>query len=209
MDFGAGDGSFAAMLDFPVEWGVDTDPEALAEASALGVYESVVQCSATSIPLPDRSARSVMSNSVLEHVEGLDAVLDEIARVLAPGGRLGLTVPLTRFTEHLTMWFGSRTAAAVNAESSHRNLLTRPQWQEKLHAVGLRPLVVREYQPDWFTYWYRMLRLLGPRGLGAVPGVRDAAWALWNARWASMVRRSVADIEGGACMFVIAERSGP
>ncbi|MEQ1855566.1 MAG: class I SAM-dependent methyltransferase [Longimicrobiales bacterium] len=208
MDFGAGDGSFTAVLASKVAWAVDSDPDALAAAGGLGIYESVAKCTGSRIPLPDRSVRSVMSNSVLEHVDELDAVLAEIARVLVPGGRLGLTVPLSRYTEHLTTWFGPRAAAAVNIESSHRNMMTRAEWLERLERVGFSPSVVREYQPDWFTYWYRMLRLLGPRGLGRVPGVQAACWRLWGGRWADMVRSSISETEDGACLFVIAERSG-
>jgi len=208
MDFGAGDGSFASVLFPEIAFAVDSDPDALDAAAELEVYASLVQCSGGRIPLPDRCVRSVMSNSVLEHVDDLDAVLSEIARVLEPGGRVGITVPLSRYTEHLTSWFGSRVAASVNAESSHRNLLTRGEWLHRLERSGLRPSIVHEYQPDWFTYWYRMLRLIGPRGLGRIPGVQEGCWRVWGRKWADMVRRSVNATDEGACLFVIAERQG-
>jgi SAM-dependent methyltransferase len=40
------------------------------------------------IPFPDNHFDVVVNNQVMEHVEDLEAVLGEIARVLAPGGRV-------------------------------------------------------------------------------------------------------------------------
>jgi arsenite methyltransferase len=43
-----------------------------------------------SLPLPDASVDAVISNGVIDLVADKDAVLDEIDRVLSPGGRLQL-----------------------------------------------------------------------------------------------------------------------
>lgn len=53
-------------------------------------YESDI----TSIPVPDASFDVVLCTEVLEHVPEPSAALKEIARVLRPGGRAFLTVPL-------------------------------------------------------------------------------------------------------------------
>ena len=207
MDFGAGDGSFASVLFEKVAIGVDTDPEALAIAKAWGVYERLLQSRTTSIPLGDGEAGSIFTNSVLEHIGALDDVLAELARVLRPKGMLALTVPLRRFAEHLTFYFGKTASDRVNEESSHHNLLHESEWLARLETHGLRPVVVRQYQPDWFTFWYRMLRLLGPRGLGRIPGAQELFWRQRGRRLVEMVRTSITSTTLGANLFVLAERA--
>jgi SAM-dependent methyltransferase len=49
--------------------------------------------SLTSIPLPDRKFDLILCTEVLEHIEEHEKALDEITRVLAPGGWLLITVP--------------------------------------------------------------------------------------------------------------------
>lgn len=206
LDFGAGDGSFASLLLSRVEIGVDTDPAALAVAERRGVYDRLVESTNAAVPLPNGVAGSILSNSVLEHVEQLDAVLAELARLLLPGGALAFTVPVTRYSDHLRLFFGESATRRINAEASHRNLLEESEWLTRLAHHGFRPLVVQQYQPDWFTFWYRMFRFLGARALGRAPGVQHAVWRVCGARIVEMVRRSINDTEGGANVFVVAER---
>jgi SAM-dependent methyltransferase len=49
--------------------------------------------SLASIPLPDRKFNLVLCTEVLEHIQEHELALDEITRVLAPGGWLVITVP--------------------------------------------------------------------------------------------------------------------
>jgi SAM-dependent methyltransferase len=53
-----------------------------------------VVASLDALPLPDGELDAVLNTQVLEHVADPQAVLNELARVLAPGGELWLTVPL-------------------------------------------------------------------------------------------------------------------
>ena len=53
-----------------------------------------VACDATQLPFREDSVRSVVCSEVLEHIEKDEAVLDEISRVLEPGGELVLTLPM-------------------------------------------------------------------------------------------------------------------
>jgi SAM-dependent methyltransferase len=49
--------------------------------------------SLTHVPLPDRSMDLILCTEVLEHIPEHELALDEIARVLAPGGWVLITVP--------------------------------------------------------------------------------------------------------------------
>ena len=53
-----------------------------------------VACDATRLPFIDQSIQTVICSEVLEHIEKDEAVLDEISRVLKPGGELLLTLPM-------------------------------------------------------------------------------------------------------------------
>jgi SAM-dependent methyltransferase len=60
------------------------------EAEASGLLGTVISelGSDSTIPFPDGYFDLVVNNQVMEHVEDLGAVLDEIARVLRPGGHV-------------------------------------------------------------------------------------------------------------------------
>lgn len=51
-------------------------------------------CDITSVPAPDSSFDAILSTEVLEHVPSPELAVREMARLLAPGGRLLLTAPL-------------------------------------------------------------------------------------------------------------------
>jgi arsenite methyltransferase len=100
LDLGCGAGTdllIAAQMTGPSGRviGVDTTAAMLdrarASADAMGLgnvdlYEALIE----SMPLPDASVDAVISNGVIDLVADKEAVLDEIDRVLRPGGRLQL-----------------------------------------------------------------------------------------------------------------------
>ena len=206
-DFGCGDGSFASVLFDSVDIGIDHDPDALAIAAQYGLYSCLVQSQERQIPLPDESVQSVISNSVLEHVIDLDAVLKELHRIIAPGGRLMFTVPLLKYRDDLAKYFGRRTSDRVNQSSSHRNLLTESQWRSRLGDAGFAPELIIHYQPDWYTFWYRFHRLSGPCALGRFLGDLDGKlWRRYKHRYLAAVRESIERTTDGANIFVIARK---
>jgi arsenite methyltransferase len=98
LDLGCGAGTdllIAAQMAGPGgrAIGVDMTPAMLERARAsademglrnVELHESLIE----SLPLEDGSADVVISNGVIDLVPDKDAVLDEIDRVLRPGGRL-------------------------------------------------------------------------------------------------------------------------
>jgi SAM-dependent methyltransferase len=207
VDFGCGDGSFVAALARPIAVGLDNDPAAIAIAQQTGVYSQLLSTSSGAIPLEDGFANTVIANSVLEHVRQLDAMLVEIRRILSPTGRLIFTAPTAAFTQQLRRYFGAKAASAINAESSHLHLLDPEQWTERLARAGLTTTVVVPHQPARFTYRYRMLRLLGNRGLGRfIPNAGHRFARRYAAALGADVTASVGGIsDPGANVFIVAE----
>lgn len=206
-DFGCGDGSFAFALGQPITYGIDQDPEALGVARQFSIYKSLIESEETRIPLENKTVATLMSNSVLEHVSDLPSILGELRRILVPGGKFLFSVPVSRFADHLTKYYGAKTSDQVNRLSYHRNLLTDGQWRATLGEAGFAVDLVIHYQPDWYTFWYRFHRLSGPRALGrVVPDLDQKLWNRLRSKYISAVRQSIEETTDGANIFVIAHR---
>jgi demethylmenaquinone methyltransferase/2-methoxy-6-polyprenyl-1,4-benzoquinol methylase len=93
LDLGSGTGDLATLLTQrgANAVGVDLSHRMLTAASAkLGSRATLVQGSAYALPFPDGTFSGVVSGFVLRNLDDLPAAFSEIARVLAPGGRVAL-----------------------------------------------------------------------------------------------------------------------
>ena len=159
LDLGCGDGVVTSFVLSKVEVGLDPDKKVLAQAAERGIYERFEAIPAEELPLPDESIGTVVSNSVLEHLLKIDAVLEQVARVLRPGGRLLFTVP----TEAFSTWLflpSLRYAAWRNRHLAHRNLWPVECWVYHLRRVGLEVEMVRPYLRRELVYAWDALELL-------------------------------------------------
>lgn len=207
LDFGCGDGSFASVLFKSIDYGVDNDPEAIEIARGYRIYQNLIESSVASIALAPESVRSIVSNSVLEHLLDLEGMIAEFSRIMAHGGTLMFTAPVSQFTEDLAKYFGRRESARINAESAHHNLLSPDEWRHLLARHGFVVEVSKPYQPDWFTYWYRMFRLVGRRGLGFLfPSLDEKIWRRFGSRLIHMVRTSIKSTSAGGNIFIVCRK---
>ncbi len=104
LDLGCGDGHFAYWA-YGNRRPIGLDPwwPALREAKRWRAHRGWVCADGAAMPFPSGAFASVVSNSVLEHIPHLDAVLQEVARVLQPGGWLVFSVPNHRFAPMLSL----------------------------------------------------------------------------------------------------------
>ncbi len=156
LDLGSGDGVFASMFEQSTEWiGIDPSFQSAVQAQDRIGHSKLAVGDGCRLPLPNDSIGTVISNSVLEHIPDLDTTLNEVQRVLLPGGRLILTVPTDRFAELL---LGSSILRGLglgklaksygdwfNKHSLHFHTDSIRVWQQRLEERGFTVLRSKEY----------------------------------------------------------------
>jgi ubiquinone/menaquinone biosynthesis C-methylase UbiE len=104
LDVGCGDGHFASLtFDRKIEVGLDPWHAPIHEAGRRGVYDLLVEADAARAPFLDGHFASAFSNSVLEHITHIEAVLSEVRRLLKPGAPFYFCVPNERYLSELSL----------------------------------------------------------------------------------------------------------
>jgi len=165
LDLGCGEGEIGREVMGEAEWGLDNDPGMVRKAKKSGAYKKVLLAGAEKIPLKSGEVDMVFSNSVLEHIFHLRRVLNEVSRVLKPGGMLVTTMPSHKLVEYIGL--GKVYGWLFNKKYDHYHLYSASKWGELLKQAGLE-LVDSYYYLDQETVrqWHKCLWLnkLGIRG---------------------------------------------
>lgn len=149
LDVGCGDGHFAQLtFDRKIEVGLDPWTGPIQEASTRGIYETLVEADGASIPYETGHFSSAISNSVLEHIPHLDAVLKETARVLKPGAPFVFCVPNHNFLANLSLarffdavglkFLAQAYRSFFNTISRHITCEDAQQWTQRLERAGFK-----------------------------------------------------------------------
>jgi SAM-dependent methyltransferase len=138
LDIGCGRGTLLRRLQQSCPacelFGVEISALSAAEAAASGVRVFAASI-ADGLPLPDGSMQLVIMGEVIEHLFDPDAALDEIKRVLAPGGTLILTTP------NLASW-SNRLLLLAGIQPFFTETSTRKKYGRVFAALGNRnPMV--------------------------------------------------------------------
>lgn len=147
LDVGCGDGHFATVaFERPLDVGIDPWSGPLQEAARRGGYHAVVRGDGGQMPFPDAHFASAVSNSVLEHIPHVDAVLTETARLLKPGGLFVFCVPNQNFLPSLSISrrldrlglrpLGDAYRRFFNRISRHQHCDPPEVWQARLEEAG-------------------------------------------------------------------------
>jgi SAM-dependent methyltransferase len=142
---GAGRHAFEVLRHGASVVALDTDRSELAKVAAMfaamvqagevpaGANGTVAAGDATRMPFPDASFDKVIAAEVLEHIPADQQALNEIARVLRPGGMAAVTVPA---------WLPERICWRLSEEyhntpGGHVRIFTRRELELKLARSGL------------------------------------------------------------------------
>lgn len=149
VDLGVGGGLMATRVGGYRHIGVDLATSALEVARARGV--APVRADISRLPLADGCAGVVVAGEILEHVEHLEAVVEEIARVLRPGGTVVLdTISSTRLARTAIVTVAERLPGGPPRHIHDPRLFVDPARLRRLfaahgidvHLHGLRPSLV-------------------------------------------------------------------
>jgi len=149
LDVGCGDGHFATVaFNRPLEVGLDPWEGPVHEAARRGGYQSVVHADGGSMPFPGAYFASAVSNSVLEHIPHVQTVLNETARVLAPGAPFVFCVPNHNFLSSLSIARSLDSMGLSSPAEGYRSFFNRISrhhhcdppdvWQGRLEEAGFQ-----------------------------------------------------------------------
>jgi len=128
---------------------VDIDRAALDNASRRVSGAQFIVASASAVPLEDGIADTVLLLDVLEHVPDAAGAIDEMHRLLRPGGRLIVSVPHTGVFAWLDPQnMSARLKGRLTSENRHRHYSAG----ELLRLLGPRFLVRRVRRSALFLY---------------------------------------------------------
>lgn len=160
VDIGCGGGLLAPHLDAHRHVGVDLSEPSLRVAASHGVLP--VRADAVALPLRDRVADVVVAGEVFEHVHDLPRVIEEIARVVSPGGVLIFdTINDTLWSRLSLVVVGERVPGGPPRRIHDPSLFVRPGRLARLlgrHGFRVRVRGLRPSARDYVSF------LLGRRG---------------------------------------------
>jgi len=147
LDLGIGDGHFSATT-FPdkIDFGIDPAWKSLLEAKTFHSANMLACANGDMLPFPDMYFSSVISNSVLEHIEDVTAVLTEVRRVLKDDGNFVICVPNDNFTRNLSIAIFLKKIRWNKAVTWYQKIFNR---------------ISRHYHPDSTAVWVKNLKDAG------------------------------------------------
>jgi SAM-dependent methyltransferase len=113
---------------------------------------STVRGDAVHLPFPDGTFDRIIAAEVLEHIPDDVGALDELVRVLRPGGILAVTIPA--WLPETICWRLSDEYHAPKAEGGHVRIYTEDEMREKLRAAGVEPGGSHHAHALHSPYWW-------------------------------------------------------
>jgi SAM-dependent methyltransferase len=184
LDVGCGDGHFTQLtFDRKIDVGLDPWHAPIQEAGRRGAYHLLVEADGGRAPFPDGTFASGFSNSVLEHIPHIQAVLAETGRVLKKGAPFYFCVPNPRYFSALSI---SRLLGKGYTEWFRRisrvEHVDEPQvWEKRLNSAGF------ELEKWWHYFSPAAMRVLEWGHYFGLPSLvarkLTGRWILVPARW--------------------------
>ena len=149
LDIGCNTGGMGRCLAGPVDLtGIDLSPLVLPRARSKGYR--VVQGDAEALPFTAGQFDVVICSEILEHTDHPTVVVQEVARVLRPGGLFLGDVPT---------WYGKWGYRSLRGHKWHQHAFTRASLSALLTHVGTVQYITAHppwgrSSPFWVPQWY-------------------------------------------------------
>jgi SAM-dependent methyltransferase len=121
------------------------------EAPADGMAVTV-NGDATRLPFPDGTFDRVIASEVMEHIPNDSDALDELVRVLRPGGVIAITIP--SWLPEKVCWMLSDEYYAPKAVGGHVRIYTEGEMRTKMTGAGLEPTTSHQAHALHTPYWW-------------------------------------------------------
>jgi SAM-dependent methyltransferase len=129
------------------------------EAPPTGMADCVVG-DATLLPYPDATFDRIIASEVMEHIPDDTGALDELVRVLKPGGVLAVTVPA--WLSETICWTLSDEYYAPKSVGGHVRIYTESRLRSLMAGAGLEPGAAHLAHALHTPYWW-LKCMVGPR----------------------------------------------
>ena len=173
VDIACGGGLMAAHLEGYRHLGVDLSAQSLLLAREHGI--EVVRGDVGALPFDDGIADLVVAGEIFEHVEDLEGVVAEIARVLKPGGTMVCdTINDTWWARFSLVTVGERMPGGPPPQCHDPRLFVRPERLRAIcagHGIELALSGLRFAVPDYAAFLFsrdRKVRMVPTKSLAAV-----------------------------------------
>lgn len=150
LDFGCSEGFFAQTVFGKkiIDVGLDLfNNKRIKEARKEKVYKKITLYDGNKIPYSDNYFNNVVSNCVLEHIPNIRLSLNEIYRVLKPGGYFLTSVMTDQWENNLfgSKIFGKGYLNYMRKTQVHHNLFSNQQWQKYFQKTGFKIQLIEGY----------------------------------------------------------------
>lgn len=212
LDVGCGFGEFAGVVFGKLECGIDVSQSDLDVAMEEKKYKKTLLVDARKMPFENNSFENAVSVSVLEHIVNPELVLDEVCRVLKPGGLFAFSVPTPELEKNLlgTKLFGKRYAALHSSLFKHVSLKSKVWWETEIKKREFDiEKVVGTVSPRFANLHEVLLVGALPSQLGRWFGGKRFV-VKWGSRWLANLFKGLikTDPASEINMFFVARKKG-
>jgi SAM-dependent methyltransferase len=144
----------ACDMAYPELTQVVATADAMREAGEIapGLSCTSVNGDGTQLPFADGSFDRIIASEVMEHVPDDAAALDELTRVLRPGGTIAITIP-AEFPERIC-WKLSDEYHAPFVTGGHVRIYSESELRDKMRTAGLAPSGSHRAHALHAPYWW-------------------------------------------------------
>ena len=176
LDLGCGNGLVVRMLvergivERRALFGIDLQQGDLARALNADIHTGLARADGRRLPFPDATFGSIVSNGVLGAIpDGVDQLLEEVMRVLRPGGSFVVTIPTDHFVDSLfwprVLGRFSKSARRLYVTRINRRLdhhgpyQSAEEWCRRMEGKGLKVDRIEGFLSDRAGVIYNLLAM--------------------------------------------------